>query len=291
MQPNIRLEPGLVDNADRFTDPFFRRFPLRPMPRPLALSDEVSKTYSFPTYYSDVTCAIAIFLCDRERARALLPHPTMEPVKMPGGRSVVLLSCYEYKCVYNIAPYNEIAMTIPIMVGAGWSPPLLPLVMDFRRKGYFVFSMPVTSLENQIRGTSIWGLPKIVETIDISTEGDACTTVGRDDRGEVYIELIVPKAGRVRHFDEEGYLYTMHDGELLRSRTCFEGDFTVTTKAELLWKKGRPAEPPVLRLGDSHRADALRSLNIEPTPFQLRYCASMNSCFDLPLESSIGTAG
>ena len=59
------------------------------------------------------------------------------------------------------------------------------------------------------------GLPKIVETIDISTEGDACTTVGRDDRGEVYIELSVPKAGRVRHFDEEGYLYTLHDGELL----------------------------------------------------------------------------
>jgi hypothetical protein len=184
----------------------------------------------------------------------------------------------------NIAPYNEIAMTIPIMVGGGWSPPLLPLVMDFKRKGYFVFSMPVTSLENQIRGTSIWGLPKIVETIDISAEGSSCTTVAADADGEVYFELTVPKAGKTRHFDEAGLLYTIRDGELLRSRTCFEGDFTVTTNAELLWKQRRPVDRPALRLGDSPRADALKSLDLDPTPFQLRFCPSMNSCFDLPLE-------
>ena len=40
----------------------------------------------------------------------------------------------------------------------------------------------------------------------------------------------------------------------------------------------------VLKLGRSPRADELRSLAIEDQPFQLRYCASLNSCFDLPLE-------
>jgi hypothetical protein len=283
MQPNTRIQPGLVDNEDRFTDPFFDRFELRPAPKPLSLTDDISKTYRFPTFYADVTCAIAIFLCDRDRARALLPHPSMHPVKMPGGRSVVLLSCYEYKCVYNVAPYNEIAMTIPIMVGDGWAPPLLPLVLDFKHKGYFVFSMPVTSLENQIRGASIWGLPKIVEEIDVATEGGSCTTTARDEHGETYFELTVPTAGSTRHFDEAGYLYTLRDGELLKSRTCFEGDFAVTTNAGLLWKKSRSVEAPVLRLGESPRADALRSLDLEPTAFQLRFCASMNSCFDLPL--------
>jgi len=285
MQPNTRLDPELVDNLDRFTDSFFQRFEVRSAPSPLALNGEISKRYSFPTFYADVTCAIAIFLCDRERARALMPHPSFEPVAMPGGRSVVLISCYEYKNVMNIAPYNEIAMTIPIMVGGGWAPPLLPLVMSFKRKGYFVFSMPVTSLENQIRGTKIWGLPKIVETIDISTEGSSCTTVATDSDGRVYFELTVPTAGTPKHFDEDGFLYTLRDGELLKSRTCFKGDFTVSTNAGLLLKKGGPVEEPVLRLGDSPRADALRSLDIDPTPFQLRFCPSMNSCFDLPLGS------
>ena len=284
MKPNTHIEDGLVDNASAFNDPFFQRFNRRPAPTPLELREGLSKTYSFPTFYADVTCAIAIFLCDFGRAEAILPHHSMKPVKMPGGRSVVLLSCYQYKSVMNIAPYNEIAMTIPIMVNAGYTPPLLPLVMDFKKKGYYVFSMPVTSLENQIRGTKIWGLPKIVEEIDISTGGDDCTTAARDENGEVYFELSVPKAGAAKHFDETGFLYSMLDGQLLKSQTNFKGDFTVNTNASLLWKKGQRAETPALKLGSSSRADVLKSLQIEEVAFQFRYAESMNSCFDLPLE-------
>ncbi len=284
MKPNTHIDEGLVDNAETFTDPFFQRFTPRPAQAPLELRGGLSKTYSFPTFYADVTCAIAIFLCDYGRAKAILPHPSMKPVKMPRGRSVVLLSCYQYKNVMNIAPYNEIAMTIPIMVNAGYVPPVLPLVMDFKKKGYYVFSMPVTSLENQIRGTRIWGLPKIVEEIDISTEGDSCTTVARDEDGEVYFELSVPKVGSAKHFDETGFLYSMLDGQLLKSQTNFKGDFAVNTNATLLWKKGQKTEAPALKLGSSSRADVLKSLQIDEVAFQFRYAESMNSCFDLPQD-------
>jgi len=284
MQTNTRLEPGLIDNLAEFDDPFFARFTVRPAPVPLELAKGVSKTYSFPTFYADVTCAIAIFLCDYRRAQEMMPHPSMRPVKMPRGRAVVLLSCYEYKRVMHIAPYNEIAMTIPIMVD-GWAPPVLPLVMDFAKKGYYVFSMPVTSLENQIRGTRIWGLPKIVEPIDISVDNGLCTTTARDDAGDVYFELTVPTTGPAKHFDETGHLYTLHDGRLLKSRTCFKGDFKVTTDPSLLWKKGVRSETPALKLGASPRADALRALEIEETAFQFRFAPSMNSCFDLPMAT------
>ncbi len=284
MKPNTFLDSSLVENGGSFTDPFFQRFEPRPAPAPLELRDGVSKTYNFPTFYGDVTCAIAIFLCDYGRAEAIMPQPSMKPVKMPGGRSVVLISCYEYKNVMNLAPYNEIAMTIPIMVNAGYVPPLLPLIMDFKKKGYYVFSMPVTSLENQIRGAKIWGLPKIVEEIDISTEGSHCTTIARDENGEVYFELTVPKTGSIKHFDETGYVYSMLDGQLVKSQTNFKGDFTVDTNPSLLWKKGQRAETPVLKLGTSSRAEDLKALQIEEVAFQFRYAESMNSCFDLPLE-------
>ena len=284
MKPNTHIDEGLVDNAETFTDPFFQRFTPRPAQAPLDLRGGLSKTYSFPTFYADVTCAIAIFLCDYGRAKEILPHPSMKPVKMPRGRSVVLLSCYQYKNVMNIAPYNEIAMTIPIMVSAGYVPPLLPLVMDFKKQGYYVFSMPVTSLENQIRGTRIWGLPKIVEEIDISNEGDSCTTVARDEDGEVYFELSVPKVGSAKHFDEKGFLFSMLDGQLLKSQTNFKGDFAVNTNATLLWKKGQKTEAPALKLGSSSRADVLKSLQIDEGAFQFRYAESMNSCFDLPQD-------
>lgn len=282
MQTNTRLEPGLVDNAHQFGDPFFSRFEPRPA-APLALRDGLAKTYSFPTFYADVGCAIAIFLCDYRRAVAVLPHHSMRPVRMTRGRAVVIISCYEYRTVMNLAPYNEIAMTIPVMVG-GSAPPVLPLLMNLPRKGYYVFSMPVTSLENQIRGTRIWGLPKIVEAIDITTADGTCTTVARDADGEPYFRLTVPTSGTPRHFDETGQLYSVLEGELLKSRTCFKGDFKLTTEPSLLWRKGMQAEEPALRLGASPRADVLRSLEIEEVPFQFRYCPSMVSCFDLPSE-------
>lgn len=282
MKPNTLIEPDLVDNAELFTDAFFRRFSPLPASTPLELGNGLSKTYSFPTFYADVTCAIAVFLCDYKRAEAMMPHPSMKPVKMPLGRSVVLFSCYEYRNVMNIAPYNEIAMTIPIMVDAGWAPPLLPLILDFKKKGYYVFSMPVTSLENQIRGARIWGLPKIVEEIDISTDENQCTTTAKDETGEVYFKLSVPRAGSAKQFDETGHLYSMLDGKLLKSRTSFKGVFAVNTNPSLLWKKGLRSEAPALELGASARADDLRTLKIEDTAFQFRFSASMNSCFDLP---------
>jgi hypothetical protein len=278
MKPNTHLDETLVDNEALFTDPFFQRFEPRPAPRPLELADGISKTYSFPTCYADVMCAIGIFLCDDRRAQAILPHPSMQPVKMPGGRAVVLFSCYQYRNVMNLAPYNEIAMTIPIMVNAGYAPPLLPLVMDFKKKGYYVFSMPVTSLENQIRGAKIWGLPKIVEEVEISTEGDHCTTVARDAAGEAYFEL------SSKHFDETACLYSMLDGQLLKSQSNFTGDFKLSTNASLLWKKGQRAETPALKIGSSSRADVLRELQIEEVAFQFRYAESINACFDLPLQ-------
>ena len=285
MKPNTLIEPQLLDNAELFTDAFFQRFSPRPAPAPLELGSGISKTYSFPTFYADVTCAIAIFLCDYKRAEAMMPHPSMKPVKMPRGRSVVLFSCYEYRHVMNIGPYNEIAMTIPIMVGADWTPPLLPLIMAFKKKGYYVFSMPVTSVENQIRGRKIWGLPKIVEEIDISTDGKKCTTTAIDDNGEVYFRLSVPQEGSAKHFDETGLLYSMLDGELLKSPTSFNGDFALNTNPGLLWKKGLKSEAPALELGTSARAADLRALQIEETAFQFRYSASLNSCFDLPAGS------
>jgi len=166
----------------------------------------------------------------------------------------------------------------------GSAPPLLPLIMDFKKKGYYVFSMPVTSLENQIRGTRIWGLPKIVEEIDISINNGHHTTVARDADGEKYFELTVPTIGKSKHFDETGSLYSLLDGKLLKSQTSFKGDFNVITQPNLLWRKGLRAERPALKLGTSSRADALKALEIEDTAFQFRFAARMNSCFDLPVD-------
>jgi hypothetical protein len=284
MNANYEFQQDFLQNEDQFNDPFFKRFQLRKNTEPLKLSDEISKDYWFPTFYGDVTCAIAIFFCDYKAAVDLMPHASFVPVKATLGRAFVILSCYEYKNVLNIPGYNEIAMTIPILHGGGFNPPLLPMVMkSFQNFGFYVFSMPVTSHENTKRGRNIWGLPKVTEDIHISVKDGYCTTRAKDEDGKTYFNLTVPTEGKKQHFDETGNLYSILMKEILKSETNFKGDFAVNKNPSLLWRRDIKTDP-VLELGDSPRAEILKGLKLTNAAFQFRFCASMNSCFDLAHE-------
>lgn len=283
MKPTNEIPAEFFENDFAFDNDFFNRFTLRPAPMPLQLNEQISKTYSFPTFYGDVTCAIGIFLCSYDKAQAMMPHPAIKPVRMTRGRSLVIFSCYEYKHVMKVAPYNEIAMTIPIMVDPAINIPVLPMLLgNLKKFGYYVFSMPVTSLENQIRGVKIWGLPKVVQEIDIFDDGEDCVTVGKEQTGETYFELRVPKKGSRTEFDVSSNLYTRLGNDLLQSETNFKATFNVNKYMGQLFKKNAAPDRMYLKIGDGPSGKVLQDLEIEPHPFQFRYAVGMSSCFDLP---------
>ncbi len=284
MQASLKVQPDMPANDEQFGDAFFKRFTLH-APAPLELEDGIAKSYPFPTLYGDVGCAIGIFLCDYDAARALMPHPTIVPVRMTRGRALVIFSCYEYRQVLKVWPYNEIAMTIPVMANASFRPAVLPMLLSglFPRFGYYVFGMPVTSRENQLRGNKLWGLPKITHAIDIDAAGDDCVTTAREPDGAPYFTLRVPKSGKPTDFDVRGHLYSKLDGKILKSQTCFKGRFNVTKHMRALWKKGLVPDREYLTIGQGPSAQPLRDLKIEPHPFQFRYTPSMNAAFDLPI--------
>ncbi|MFC1474583.1 acetoacetate decarboxylase family protein [bacterium] len=283
MKPTLDFKEEMLHNEDRFDDPFFKKLKLRHAPQPLVLSDTVSKNYLFPTLYGDVTSAVGIFMCDYQKAKKIMPHPKVKPIKMTRGRSIVALACYEYKNVMNVRPYNEIAMTIPVMVDPAINVPVLPMVVDsFKEFGYYVFSMPVTSKENQIRGNKIWGLPKVTQEIDIREEGGDCVTIAKEETGEQYFELRVPMEGDPEKFDVRSNLYSRLGDEFLQSETCFKATFNITKYMNLLFKKNVKPGREYLKLGDTPSAQVLKDLDVEEHPFQLRFAKHMNSCFDLP---------
>ena len=289
MKANNHIAPELLDNESVFNDPFFKQFTLRHNRQALSLTDAISKHYLFPTFYSDVSCAIAVFLCDYASACALLPHPAMKPVRMPRGRALVTFSCYEYKNVLNVAPYNEIAMTIPIQVNPAVDVPVLPMLMEklFKKFGYHVFHMPVTSLENRIRGNEIWGLPKVVNDITVHTNSTQSEVTATDETGNDYFNLRVPTRGKTQVFDVKSNLYSRLDNQLLQSQTAFKGSFTVTKNLSRLWKQDQPTDNSPLSLGPGPQGELLKSLGIESQAFQFRYSRSMNACFDLPNDNYV----
>ncbi len=283
MKPTFEFTDRVLDNAAEFKNDFFQRFQLRPAFQPLALTEKISKTYLFPTFYGEVTCAIGIFMCNYKRAQKLMLDPGIKPVKMPKGRSLVAFSCYIYRKVLGVPAYNEIAMTIPIMVEPTVNVPVLPMVLNiFPSFGYYVFSMPVTSLENQIRGQKIWGLPKVVQEIEINDKDGDCVTIAKESSGEPYFEMRVPTAGAATDFDVKSYLYTRLDRQFLRSQTCFQGEFKVNKYMKCLFKSNLKPDREYLKIYDTPSGRMLKDLEIEPHPFQLRYAALMSSCFDLP---------
>ena len=282
MKPTFAIPPDLLANDAHFSDPFFQRF--AQAPHAVQLTPELTKSYDFPTFYADVTAAMGIFLCDYAAAQAILPHPAMRPVRMTRGRSLVIFSCYHYKQVMGLPAYNEIAMTIPILAGPGRDWPVLPMLAQglFPQFGYYVFGMPVTSKENQLRGNHIWGLPKVTHEIALGPDGGDCVTVAKEPDGTPYFSLRVPMTGTPTPFDTNGWIYSKLDDKYLRSQTNFKGTFNVTKHLRPLWQTAGQPDRPYLEIGDGPSAALLRQLKIERQPFQFRYAATMNSAFDLP---------
>ena len=283
METNLLFDETLIDNEDKFGDAFFQQFELRHRETPLQLNDDVSKNYQFPTFYADASCAIAIFHCDYQAARAMMPAPGMQPVKMLRGRSLVIFSCYEYRNVMNVAPYNEVAMAIPVMTDGGMNIPVLSMLLGDKLKkfGYYVFGMPVTSLENRIRGRKIWGLPKEVEHIEITKNGQYSNIKTALDGEDPYLELNIPMTGSPQAFDVKSNLYSVLGNERLTSATQFKGTFNLTKNMGSLFSEIPGGGGETIKLGTGAKADMLRALKIEGQAFQFRHSNSINACFDL----------
>jgi len=286
MKATWDIPEEMLDNENLFSNDFYQRFTLRKAPQPLRMNERVTKDYLFPTFYGDVNCAMAVFMCSYEKAAALIAEqlsPRIVPVKMTRGRALVVFSCYEYKNVMGVRPYNEVVMGIPVMVEPCCNVPVLPMITGkFSRFGLYVAGMPVTSKENTIRGRLIWGLPKVTQDIDIYREDGNCIVKAMDSNGDTYLSLRIPMDGVPAKFDVSSFLYTQKGGRLLQNRSDFRATFNVKKNMQLLFKKDVKPDSPCIELGDTSFAPLLKRLEIEESPFQTRYAEHLSACFDLP---------
>jgi hypothetical protein len=271
------FDGSLLANEDKFQNDFFKRYTLKK--RKVQLSETMEKEYSFPTFYSDVTCAQAIFLCSYDEALKLMPHEKIKPVRALRDRAVLAISGYEYKNVLGIPPYNEVALTIAVEADKANSPVLLPLMFN-NYSGYYVFSMPVTSRENCLRGNNIWGLPKVTQEIDFDITDNEAIIVCHEADGREYFRLRVPKTGKPTKMDEVTYLFTKLNGKIHKAQTAFKGDFAISKNMGVLLNPKQVPEKAYLTLGDTPCGNVIKRLGVDPTPLQLRYVEHMNACFD-----------
>ncbi len=249
----------------------------------MQLTDTITKNYFFPTFYGDDTTAVAMFYCSQAKARALMPDPSMVPVDMGFERSLVIFTSYRYNRVFGIQPYNEIAISIPVVAGRNFTPPILPLLLsDFKGLGFYVLSMPVTTEENNIRGHKLWGLPKVVQEIDLTVDQTDYVTTAKEPTGETYLEFRVPMRGSPLQVDSQTFLYSRLNDEIVRSASHAKGDFVTTKFLASLAIPNQKHNRVYLTVADTPAGKVLKNLEIAPQPFQMRFSKGTEATFDLP---------
>jgi hypothetical protein len=128
-------------------------------------------------------------------------------------------------------------------------------------------------------------LPKVVQEIEIGSDQNFCHVSAKESDGKTYYKMKVPVSGTETHFDVSANLYTVQNKTLRQSETSFKGDFKMVKHMDRLFKSGGTPQEQYLEIFDTPSGRVLRELDIDPNPFQFRYCSSMSSCFDLPKKN------
>jgi hypothetical protein len=122
--------------------------------------------FTLPVASHESPALIAAFSIDAAAAARLLPGNEVHPVRIPGGRAVLLITVVDYRMT-NIGRYIEYSVAIACTHGERAAPALLPaLAQRLYGTGQYVLDLPVSSEISVKGGKGIWGMPKHQANLD-----------------------------------------------------------------------------------------------------------------------------
>lgn len=113
--------------------------------------------FELPVDSRDTPALMAAFTIDADRGAEMLPGNELHPVRLPGGRGLLVITVVDYKTT-DIGSYIEYSIAIACMRGSRPLP--APLALLLGRAGQFVVDLPVSSEVSVKGGKGIWGMPK-----------------------------------------------------------------------------------------------------------------------------------
>ncbi len=119
-----------------------------------------------PILYRDATLLTLIYRVDPMRAKACIPHESLEPW-VALGKALAFLCIFEYRDT-TIGPYGEIGVGV-LTRRAGTTPSLLAALYDLRKDpnaALYVVNLPVSTEGARAAGVELWGYPKYVSRME-----------------------------------------------------------------------------------------------------------------------------
>ncbi|MEJ3745860.1 acetoacetate decarboxylase family protein [Actinomycetes bacterium KLBMP 9797] len=220
-----------------------------------ALVDGIA--FRMPVSSEDTPALMAGFPIDGRGAARLLPGGELHPLRLPGGRGVLLVTVINYVRT-DIGPYIEFSLAIACTHGPRPAPPLLPaLLRGAFGTGQYVLDLPVSTEVSVKGGKGIWGMPKHQANLSFTVD-DAMVASQYDADGRLGCRIEIDRPPRTGLPLNAGAVnYCTFRGLLVKSSVYVQGTADVAV--------GRRAGARLF-LGDTPNVAPLRSLEIGTRP-------------------------
>jgi hypothetical protein len=220
-----------------------------------------SYTAKLPVFYRDSSSFAAIYAAPTKAVRPLLRHPSLRPIELVPGTSLVAITAFEYRDS-DIGPYNELSIAVLASIarrpiaGASFLAQLARGVTSA-----YVWQLPVTTEIARLGGVELYGYPKFLASIDFERgRGRIACQLGAD--GQNILRLSGPMLTTSRGTVVRIETYSVRDGIPLRANVITDH----LEQAQSLYPRGVE-----LSLGDHPIAAQLRALELGPRPLIYQY--------------------
>lgn len=228
-------------------------------------------TFQLPVNAVKSPALMAGFLCDYQKAKALLPGKELHPVKAFGGKAVFMVTVIDYRQT-SIGKYIEYSLALAVTRGSKPAPALLPaLLMKTYKTGQFILDLPVSSEISVKGGKGIWGMPKHKANLDfIITDNMVSSQYEKDGQFAFRIEIDKPQNANFP-INLSATNYSHFRNMLMASYIHFK------SKAGIRFGKKATGR---LFIGDHPRTKFMKELQIQSKPFFTMFMPEANGILD-----------
>ena len=221
-----------------------------------------------PVEVRDATAAVAYYLVSAAAAQRLVAPSGLRVAQVLPGRTLCSIGAMDYKDG-DLGRYHEIAVTFFVHEKDERTLPYLGPTLGLLRGSLstYIHRLPVDGAFTCEAGNTIWGFPKVVAEIALSTHDSMQTAVLRADGQDVLRQTMA--LGGSRAFGERAVVsYAYRDGTLYRTPSVMSGEGV-----------GARLGGVDLELGPHPIADELRSLGLPKRAVFSTFISKMSGRF------------